>query len=344
MNDLKWKRIFNEIEEKSGSMEDYYINSKGLSIDEDSGHIVGSGANYLNVEEVFPIDYSLSEIAKDEFFHRMKMPIKYFKDLLEDGYFNLVKNHIDHNCYNMKEKKFLIRTLENEENGRYIRAFLTDKYCIFDDYDLFTILKDKLNDKNMKYEISKFVKNESITSMRITFPELEKNIDSKKKKGDILKAGLLILNSEIGLHSINVYPLVYRVVCDNGLTVWQKDTSQKELFYRRHMGLSYSEMSEFVEVAIDKAIEKSFESMNKLEKTKDIEIELPEFKIEDICDKNRIAKSISKNIIEEYNNSWNGDKSLFAIINSMTRVARELDVEDRIEVEKTASKFLDMVA
>ena len=37
--------------------------------------------------------------------------------------------------------------------------------------------------------------------------------------GDIVQAGVIISNSEVGLGSVNIQPLVYRLVCKNGMVV-----------------------------------------------------------------------------------------------------------------------------
>ena len=37
--------------------------------------------------------------------------------------------------------------------------------------------------------------------------------------GDIVQAGVIISNSEVGLGSVNIQPLIYRLVCSNGMVV-----------------------------------------------------------------------------------------------------------------------------
>jgi len=44
--------------------------------------------------------------------------------------------------------------------------------------------------------------------------------------GDVVQAGLVISNSEIGLGSLRVEPLVFQLVCKNGLI--SKDYTQKK--------------------------------------------------------------------------------------------------------------------
>ena len=37
--------------------------------------------------------------------------------------------------------------------------------------------------------------------------------------GDIVQAGVIISNSEVGLGSVSIQPLIYRLVCSNGMVV-----------------------------------------------------------------------------------------------------------------------------
>lgn len=48
--------------------------------------------------------------------------------------------------------------------------------------------------------------------------------------GDTVQAGVVISNSEVGLGSVNIQPLIYRLVCSNGMVV--NDAATK----RNHIG------------------------------------------------------------------------------------------------------------
>ena len=48
--------------------------------------------------------------------------------------------------------------------------------------------------------------------------------------GDIVQAGVMISNSEVGLGAVSIQPLVYRLVCTNGMIV--NDMGER----RHHVG------------------------------------------------------------------------------------------------------------
>ena len=46
---------------------------------------------------------------------------------------------------------------------------------------------------------------------------VNERIQTEVVPGDIVQAGILISNSEVGMGSVSVKPLIYRLVCTNGM-------------------------------------------------------------------------------------------------------------------------------
>ena len=77
--------------------------------------------------------------------------------------------------------------------------------------------------------------------IKVVNPRLEAEV----QKGDIVQAGIIISNSEVGLGSVRVMPLVYRLVCLNGMVV-------NDLGQRRYHG---SELEEAWELFSDETLQ-----------------------------------------------------------------------------------------
>jgi hypothetical protein len=113
--------------------------------------------------------------------------------------------------------------------GGDLRAVLSDRYAALDDPDLIDIVGTQL--KHMGYQDDVMVRSISTgttTVMRLTVP----GDGTAVRKGDIIEYGLDIANSELGLRSVQVTPITYRLVCTNGMRAWQSDAS----FRTRHVG------------------------------------------------------------------------------------------------------------
>lgn len=57
----------------------------------------------------------------------------------------------------------------------------------------------------------------SPTDTRMYIKVVNERIQTEVVPGDIVQAGILISNSEVGMGSVSVKPLIYRLVCTNGM-------------------------------------------------------------------------------------------------------------------------------
>lgn len=58
-----------------------------------------------------------------------------------------------------------------------------------------------------------------ITESRMYIKAVNPRLQAEVSPGDIVQAGVIISNSEVGLGSVNIQPLIYRLVCSNGMVV-----------------------------------------------------------------------------------------------------------------------------
>ena len=65
-----------------------------------------------------------------------------------------------------------------------------------------------------------------ITETHLYLKVINKSMKEEITEGDIVQAGFVVSNSEIGLGALKVEPLVYRLVCKNGMI--SKDYAHKK--------------------------------------------------------------------------------------------------------------------
>ena len=73
-------------------------------------------------------------------------------------------------------------------------------------------------------------------------------LEAEVVPGDIVQSGIIISNSEVGLGSVSIQPLVYRLVCSNGMVVNDAQTR------RNHVG-RVNEASENYQLYSEKTLE-----------------------------------------------------------------------------------------
>ncbi|MFQ7749154.1 MAG: DUF932 domain-containing protein [Eubacteriales bacterium] len=87
-----------------------------------------------------------------------------------------------------------------------------------------------------------------LTESRMYIKVVNTRLQAEVSPGDIVQSGIIISNSEVGLGSVNIQPLVYRLVCSNGMVVNDAQTR------RNHVG-RVNEATENYQLYSDKTLE-----------------------------------------------------------------------------------------
>ena len=94
------------------------------------------------------------------------------------------------------------------------RAFLSNRYLRLDHLQIAEAVLPIIGEiPDARFESCQ------ITEDRMYIKEVNHRLQQEVVPGDIVQAGVIISNSEVGLGSVNIQPLVYRLVCKNGMVV-----------------------------------------------------------------------------------------------------------------------------
>ncbi len=177
-------------------------------------------------------------------FHRqigdaLGIPAKYYDKMKAECPLLLAENVGE--WLNRGEKRYMVRTLDGSA-----RAFLSDRYRRIDNYDIakatLPVIGEMAEAKVESCEVT-----ENRMYLKVVNPRLEAEV----RKGDIVQAGIMISNSEVGLGSVTVMPLVYRLVCLNGMVV--NDYGQRKYHIGREIEESWELFSDATLEAEDNA-------------------------------------------------------------------------------------------
>ncbi len=105
----------------------------------------------------------------------------------------------------------------------HVRAVLSDRYKVVDNYDLAFLLADRAQAHGAQVIACSLT--EERMYVRLTVPDAAQEI----RAGDHVVPGLLAANSEVGSGAFSVEPYVYRLLCQNGLV-------GEASLYRVHLG------------------------------------------------------------------------------------------------------------
>ncbi|MCC6874787.1 MAG: DUF932 domain-containing protein [Sandaracinaceae bacterium] len=113
--------------------------------------------------------------------------------------------------------------------GGEIRAVVSDRYAAIDDELLLDVVGEVL--ARAGYLSEACVRASAVgahTLLRVTLPGESVAV----KPGDVIEHGLDIGNSEVGLRSVQVTPITYRLICTNGMRAWRSEAAVR----MRHVG------------------------------------------------------------------------------------------------------------
>lgn len=189
-----------ELQNRAALKEDFVAESKSIYVQSDARHI-----------ELADRSFDLTQHAQRQITSWAGIPAKYADQCIASDPALLAIN-MNHWLRSSLEKngtptRRMVRTL-----GGDARAFLSDRYRRIDNEDIAeAVLPILLNEPGLQIISSE------VTESRLYLKALLPRIEADIAVGDTVQAGLMISNSEIGAGSLQVKPLVYRLVCSNGM-------------------------------------------------------------------------------------------------------------------------------
>lgn len=135
----------------------------------------------------------------------------------------LLASNVNH-WFQNQPGKHLVRTINDDADKRIIRAVCGSKYRPLDSYDLLEATLPELVAAGCK------IHSAEVTERRLYIQASTGRIQGEVTVGDVVEAGIVISNSEVGSGALNVVPMVYRLKCTNGMV------TQDYAYQRRHVG------------------------------------------------------------------------------------------------------------
>ena len=285
---------------------------------------------------------STERFAPTTLFHHqmasaLNIPTKFY-DYLAQTHPELLVSTVNTLVYDRKVN-YMVRTMDYGNGMPTARAFLSERYRRVDNLEIATAtlpLFAGLPDVE--------VVSTEVTESRLHIKIVNHRLEAEVKKGDIVQAGVVISNSEVGLGAVSVRPLLYRLVCTNGMIL----NSLGER--RHHVGrqlkaiedCDYTVYSDEAMEAEDKAfllklrdattaaIEESrfHTAVNQLKEAAGIPIEGNVTDVVELTAKNYGMNSDEQNGILKYIIEG-GDLSKYGLSNAITRASQDIESYDR---------------
>lgn len=240
------------------------------------------------------------------------------------------ERHID-------DRRFLIRTKrhpdKDEESGAEgrVRAFLTDRYSVFDNLDVVRQLHPLMKANDMMIQLGNVT--EQSFHMRLLYGETI-NVGTEKKP-DVHQMGLHFANSEVGARNLTGDLMVFRQICTNGMIALLE---REHLFYQRHINVERHEVKNGMTAALEMAQIKKMELLDRLQDARAAELENARAEITRFLKLNRGTDEFVTKVHE----AWDQEpvNNRFGVVQAITRAAQGLPIDQRVEMEEVAGRYL----
>ena len=331
-----------ELERQQLAKKDLIVSTGVLSMDSrDDGGIA------LNVMSGQVIQhYDVGEIAHRQIGQFLKIPATYY-DRMRREYPQLLTLNANGWFAKMPQAKRMLRTLDGTA-----RALLSDRYRRIDNFEVASAVLPIISRME-----GAGVESCELTDSRMYLKVVNPRVTAEIKKGDIVQAGVLISNSEVGMGSVTVSPLIYRLVCSNGMIaedgklrkyhVGRANESREDFSIYRNETIEADDkaflmkLEDSVKAAVDQArfaaiVDKLRESTEATFQPQQVQ------QVVELASKEYgFTDSESSGILGHL--AAGGDLSLYGLANAVTRQAQDVASYDRsTELEATGYRIITM--
>lgn len=333
------ENLFEELLRQREMRKDLIADTSCIRVNSDEGNSIV----YVSTDSEV-LTYGVSDIAHRQLADHLGIPFRYYERMRVEQP-KLLDDNI--NCWLASaSQKRMLRTLDGK-----LRAFLSDRYRRLDNLELVDHVLPVI--AQMKgCEIMSC----DITETHLYLKIVNKALKAEVAEGDVVQAGFVISNSEIGLGALKIEPLVYRLICKNGMI--SKDHSHKKYHTGRQVAdtdNAYELYSDATLAADDKAYFMKVQDLvsaavdetrfhlivDKMCRAKEIEVGDDHLKtVEVLGDRYVLNKQERANVLMHY--LQNKDFSLFGLTNAVTRSSQDCkDYNRATELERIGGTLLD---
>ena len=199
-----FEALFNKLQDQRDNMRDYLTTTKSIAYHTDENGVsrmtITTGDNKV-------AQYGVTELAQRQIAERLKIPYRYY-DLMRVQQPTLLDQNVN-TWFDARTEKRFVRTLYGD-----VRAFLSDRYQRIDNLEIAFKVLQILNEQVDWAQASC-----EVTDNHLYIKVISNQVKEEVVPGDLVKAGFVVSNSEVGLGCVKVEPLVYRMVCSNGMII-----------------------------------------------------------------------------------------------------------------------------
>lgn len=277
------------------------------------GHL---GLNYVGLLDNIRLEgLGLQQICRE-----IGIPFSYIQKCSTD----LMVENINYWWDSQDRENSLYRFGQISDNTHYLRAFLSDKYSIFNNTDVIENLSTLIG---TQFYVDSFVLTDKNFLLRL--------VDEKATVVGDTFVGIQIRNSEVGLSRLTVELFLYKLACTNGMTVPIEGIK----FEHAHYGIKREDFLTGFNFVSSKTLSFKEDMARKIRILENQPIGMNRY-MEDIKflkDTFKEDEEVVTNIINTYVDKY--DKNRWGFVNAITETAQMYSAGKRLILEQFAGNI-----
>lgn len=331
-----------ELERQRAAKKDYISDTRTLRMD-----ATGDGLQLSLRDDRSHVVHMLgvNDNAHRQIGTALGIPAKYY-DKMQKELPDLLAQNVNA-WFDAEPQAKMIRTMD----GR-ARAFLSDRYRRIDNFEIAQTVLPILAEMPDAH-----IESCEVTENRMYLKCVNPRLQADVVPGDTVQAGIMITNSEVGLGSVTVQPLLYRLVCTNGMVVNDAAARKYHIGRANTVGENFQIFTDETIIADDKAFmlkirdtvraavdEARFGAVvNMMRQAKGIKLETPDIPkfVELAATEYGMTQAEGRGVLDHL--IRDEDLSLYGLANAVTRYSQDVESYDRAtDLESAGYSILGM--
>lgn len=317
-----------ELDRQRSAKRDYLLDTRNIIMDTADDR---QQLTLQNPQQHMNTILHVNDVAHRQIGSALGIPAKYYDKMRAENPELLAANV--NGWFSQTPSTRMVRTLDGTA-----RAFLSDRYRRIDNYEIAEAVLPVIADiPDARVESCE------VTDERMYIKVVNPRLETEVVPGDVVQSGILITNSEVGMGSMAIQPLVYRLVCTNGMVVNDAATRRYHIGRGNEAAEDYTLYSSDTLAADDKALmlkvrdtvkavvdqtrfEKVVQMMRAAKEAKIVTSDIPQM-IELASSDYGFTKKEGSGILDHL--IRDGELSLYGLANAVTRTAQDVESYDR---------------
>lgn len=184
-----------EIMRQNEIKEDYVVNSQSLLMESYDAELFLRVMDADGLDRLEPL--AITDNAHRQIGARLGIPSKYYSRMLEEGR-ELLTQNVNY-WFRQNPEQRMLRVMEGK-----VRAFLSNRYLRIDNHEVVCAVMPVIGEiPNVQFASNQITENHLF--MKVVNPNMQREISP----GKTVQAGMVVCNSETGLGTFYVSPMIY---------------------------------------------------------------------------------------------------------------------------------------